>query len=75
MRRMGVFVTTSRFTGPAVEYSDRHNVTQIDGSKLIELIKKYQLFGGKKGRQSNLKDFVIGASGLVFLIVSLKDFA
>lgn len=68
----GVFITTSHFTAPASEYGMRHNVMMIDGNRLVELIKKYQLFGGKIGKQSNLKEFVMSASGLVFLIATLR---
>ena len=68
----GVFVTTSHFTAPAQEYAERNNITMIDGGRLVGLIKKYQLFGVKAGKQSALKEFVIGMSGLVFLITNWK---
>ena len=64
----GVFVTTSSFTAPAKEYAERHNITMIDGNALVNLIKKYQLFGQKAGKQVGLKDFVIGLSGIVFFV-------
>jgi DNA modification methylase len=68
----GVFVTTSHFTAPASEYAARRNVTMIDGGKLVELIKKYQLFGVKAGKQSSIGEFILGASGIIFIITGLK---
>lgn len=69
----GVFVTTSHFTAPAEEYALRKNVAMIDGGKLVDLMKKYQLFGPKVGKQSALKEFAIGMSGMVFLAVGLRS--
>ena len=68
----GVFVTTSHFTAPAAEFASRHNVTMIDSGKLVEFVKKYQLFGAKVGKQSSLKEFAIGLSGIVFMATCLK---
>jgi restriction endonuclease Mrr len=68
----GVFVTTSHFTAPAQEYAERNKITLIDGGALVNLTKKYQLFGQKAGKQVDLKEFVVSVSGLVFLIASLK---
>ena len=66
----GVFVTTSHFTAPAQEYAKRNNITMIDGGRLVDLIKKYQLFGPKAGKQFGLKDFALGFSGLVFFVMT-----
>jgi hypothetical protein len=65
----GVFVTTSRFTAPAKEYAERHNIEIIDGEKLIDLIKKYKLFGQKVGVQKKLSELGITSVGIVFLIL------
>lgn len=39
----GIFVTSSTFTKEAIEIASQNNITLIDGHKLNELIKKYDL--------------------------------
>lgn len=41
--RKGVFITTSYFAKPAVEYAKNQNVILIDGNKLVKLMIKYNV--------------------------------
>lgn len=41
--RKGVFITTSYFAKPAIEYAKNQNVILIDGNKLVKLMIKYNV--------------------------------
>ena len=41
--RKGVFITTSYFAKPAIEYAKNQNVILIDGNKLVKLMVKYNV--------------------------------
>ena len=49
----GIFVTLSDFTEPAKRLAQEHNITLINGEKLIELIKKYKIIEIKENPEIN----------------------
>ena len=41
--KKGVFITTSYFAKPAIEYANNQNIILIDGQKLVQLMIKYNV--------------------------------
>ena len=41
--KKGVFITTSYFAKPAIDYANNQNIILIDGSKLVQLMIKYNV--------------------------------